>query len=76
MAKFVLAILMLCVGFGVMPLAAGFRSPESLVRNVYAYYGKGSPGFSGGLPHDSGTASRFFRFQAANRLGFVEGASL
>jgi hypothetical protein len=60
MAKFVLTILMLYAGFGVMPLAAGFRSPESLVRNVYAHYGQGSPGFSGGLPHDSDTARRFF----------------
>ena len=25
---------------------AGFRSPESLVRNVYAHYGKGAPDFS------------------------------
>jgi hypothetical protein len=60
MAKFVLAILMLYVGSGVLPLDAGFRSPQSLVRNVYAYYGQGSPGFSGGLPHDSDTAQRFF----------------
>src|SRR5258708_35191901 len=60
MAKFVLTILMLYVGFEVMPLEAGFRSPESLVRNVYAHYGQGSPGFSGGLPHDSNTASQFF----------------
>jgi hypothetical protein len=60
MAKFVLTILMLYAGFGVMPLEAGFRSPESLIQNVYAYYGQGSPGFSGGLPHDSDTARRFF----------------
>jgi hypothetical protein len=66
MAKLVLTILMLYAGFGVTPLEAGFRSPESLVRNVYAYYGPGSPGFSGGLPHDSDTARRFFdsRLQA------------
>ena len=60
MVKFVLTILMLYVGSGIMPLEAGFRSPESLVRNVYAHYGQGSPGFSGGLPHDSDTAGRFF----------------
>jgi hypothetical protein len=60
MAKLVLTILMLYVVSGVMPLEAGFRSPESLVRNVYAHYGQGSPGFSGGLPHDSDTARRFF----------------
>jgi hypothetical protein len=66
MAKFVLTIFMLYAGFGVMPLEAGFRSPESLVRNVYAYYGQGSPDFSGGLPRDSDTARRFFdsRLQA------------
>jgi hypothetical protein len=60
MAKFVLTILVLYAGSGVMPLEAGFRSPESLVRNVYAQYGQGSSGFSGGLPHDSDTAHRFF----------------
>jgi hypothetical protein len=84
MAKFVLAILVLYVGFAVMPLEAGFRSPESLVRNVYAHYGQGSPGFSGGLPRDSDTARRFFdsRLQAdwtsSKRLPydfFVQGTS-
>jgi hypothetical protein len=39
---------------------AGFRSPESLVRNVYGYYGKGSAEFSHGLPRDSATAEQFF----------------
>jgi hypothetical protein len=84
MVKFVLTVLMLYAGSGVMPLEAGFRSPESLVRNVYAYYGQGSPGFSGGLPHDSDTARRFFdsRLQAdwasSKRLPydfFVQGTS-
>jgi hypothetical protein len=60
MTKFVLTVLMLHAGFAVMPLEAGFRSPESLVRNVYAHYGQGSPGFSGGLPRDSDTAAQFF----------------
>jgi hypothetical protein len=60
MAKFVLTIFMLYTGFGVLPLEAGFRSAESLIQNVYAYYGQGSPGFSDGLPHDSDTARRFF----------------
>jgi hypothetical protein len=59
MAKF-LTLLVLCTGFGIVQLQAGFRSPESLVRNVYAYYGQGSPGLSGGLPRDSDTARRFF----------------
>src|SRR5882762_660451 len=40
--------------------AAGFRSPESLVRNVYAHYGNGSSDFSNGLPHDTATARQFF----------------
>jgi hypothetical protein len=84
MAKFVPAILMLYVGLGEMPLEAGFRSPESLVRNLYAHYGQGSPGFSGGLPHDSDTARRFFdsRLQSgwASSTGlpydfFVQGTS-
>jgi hypothetical protein len=39
---------------------AGFRSPESLVRNVYAYYGNGSPDLSSGLPRDTATARQFF----------------
>jgi len=44
-----------------IPVAeAGFRSPESLVRNAYAYYGKGSSDFSHGLPHDDATALQFF----------------
>jgi hypothetical protein len=59
MAKFVLTIIVV-FGFAVMPLEAGFRSPESLIRNVYAHYGQGSPGFSAGLPHDYDTARRFF----------------
>lgn len=39
---------------------AGFRSPESLVRNVYAHYGDRSSALSGGLPHDAETARQFF----------------
>jgi len=39
---------------------AGFRSPESLVRNVYAHYGHGAPELSTGLPHDAETARQFF----------------
>jgi len=39
---------------------AGFRSPESLVRNVYAYYGDRSSVLSSGLPHDTETAQQFF----------------
>src|SRR5271154_1508406 len=39
---------------------AGFRSPESLVRNVYAYYGDRTSALSSGLPHDTETAQQFF----------------
>jgi hypothetical protein len=56
MAKFFLSILLLLAGLGVTGSEAGFRSPESVARNVYAYYGEGSPDFSSGLPRDSGTA--------------------
>jgi hypothetical protein len=60
MTKFLRSILILLAGLGVTKSEAGFRSPESLVRNVYAYYGQGSPGLSGGLPRDSDTARQFF----------------
>ena len=39
---------------------AGFRTPESLVRNVYAYYGDGSSELSKGMPHDADTTRQFF----------------
>ncbi|MBI3700395.1 MAG: hypothetical protein HY242_08115 [Afipia sp.] len=39
---------------------AGFQSPESIVRNVYAYYGSGSDEFSHGLPRNEETAHNFF----------------
>jgi hypothetical protein len=42
------------------PSAAGFRSPESLVRNVYGYYGDRSSALSSGLPHDAETIRQFF----------------
>lgn len=45
---------------GTVPAAAGFKSPESLVRNVYAHYGSGTPEHSRGLPRDAETAARFF----------------
>jgi hypothetical protein len=35
-------------------------SPESLVRNVYAYYGDRSSDLSSGLPRDDATARQFF----------------
>jgi len=46
--------------FGIMPLQAGFRSPESVLRNVYAYYGDRSSDLSSGLPRDPDTARQFF----------------
>lgn len=51
------------IGFAALgaPAAeAGFRSPESLVRNVYAHYGRGTPEFSHGLTRDEPTARSFF----------------
>jgi hypothetical protein len=55
-----LLILALAAGFGVGPAKAGFRSPESLIRNVYAYYGAGAAELSKGLPRDPETARQFF----------------
>lgn len=46
--------------FVVLPAWAGFRSPESLIRNVYAYYGNGAAELSKGLPRDPETARQFF----------------
>ena len=45
---------------GADPAQAGFRSPESLVMNVYAYYGDRSSELSSGLPRDAATARQFF----------------
>ena len=60
MTRFLAALLVLLAGLGLSTAWAGFRSPESVVRNVYAYYGEGSSEFSRGLPHDSATARQFF----------------
>jgi hypothetical protein len=51
---------LLLTGLALSAAGAGFRSPESLVRNVYAYYGKGTSDFSRGLPRDALTAEQFF----------------
>jgi hypothetical protein len=53
-------ILALCAGLWPAAAEAGFRSPESLVRNVYAHYGQGAPELSKGLPRDAATARQFF----------------
>jgi hypothetical protein len=58
--QFLLTILVLLSGLGLTRLEAGFRSPESVVRNVYAYYGDRSSSLSSGLPRDSDTARQFF----------------
>jgi len=60
MAKFLAAILIMLADLGVASAEAGFRSPESLVRNVYAYYGDRTSDLSSGLPRDAATAEQFF----------------
>jgi hypothetical protein len=60
MTKVLAAFLVMLAGFGVPAVQAGFRSPESLVRNVYAYYGDRSSELSSGLPRDPATARQFF----------------
>jgi hypothetical protein len=60
MAKALGTILIWLAGLGISTLEAGFRSPESLVRNVYAYYGDRSSELSSGLPHDPATVRQFF----------------
>ncbi len=60
MSKVFGTVLVLLAGFGVSAADAGFRSPESLVRNVYAYYGDRSSELSSGLPRDPATARQFF----------------
>ena len=53
-------LLVLLTVSGAGAARAGFRSPESLVRNVYGFYGNGSSDLSNGLPRDDATARRFF----------------
>jgi hypothetical protein len=60
MAKLLVTVLVALAALGVANAGAGFRSPESLVRNVYAYYGDGSSDLSSGLPRDAATARQFF----------------
>jgi hypothetical protein len=60
MTRVYAALLVLLAVLGSGAARAGFRSPESLVRNVYAYYGNGSPDLSSGLPRDAATARQFF----------------
>jgi hypothetical protein len=60
MTKVLAAFLVVLACFGVPAAQAGFRSPESLVRNVYAHYGDRSSDLSSGLPRDPATARQFF----------------
>ena len=60
MAKVVGTLLVLLAGLDLQAVQAGFRSPESLVRNVYAYYGDRSSDLSSGLPRNPATARQFF----------------
>ena len=55
-----LAGLIVLAGANISTAAAGFRSPESLVRNVYAYYSDRSSNLSSGLPRDADTLRQFF----------------
>jgi hypothetical protein len=59
-ATIFMALFVLLAGLGTPTAKAGFRSPESLVRNLYAYYGNGTPELSRGLPRDEATARKFF----------------
>ncbi|TWB90090.1 hypothetical protein FBZ93_115208 [Bradyrhizobium macuxiense] len=58
--KFLAGVSLVAAVLGAGAADAGFRTPESLIRNVYAYYGKGSAAFSNGLPRDEETARQFF----------------
>jgi hypothetical protein len=60
MSKVFGTVLVLLAGLGVSIAEAGFRSPESLVRNVYAHYGDRSSDLFSGLPRDPATARQFF----------------
>jgi hypothetical protein len=53
-------IVALVAGLWLAAAEAGFRSPESLVRNVYAHYGSGSADLSNGLPRTAEAARQFF----------------
>jgi len=59
-SKFLAVFTLVAASLAAPTACAGFRTPESLVRNVYAHYGKGSAAFSNGLPRDEDTARQFF----------------
>jgi hypothetical protein len=58
--KIAMAMMLAVFLLGALPAEAGFNSPESLIHNVYAHYGRGASELSKGLPRDSETAARFF----------------
>jgi hypothetical protein len=58
--KFLAGFSLVAAAFATASAEAGFRTPESLIRNVYAHYGQGSAAFSNGLPRDEETARQFF----------------
>jgi len=60
LARDLATILVALAGLAVGGAEAGFRTPESLVRNVYAYYSDRSSDLSSGLPRDPATARQFF----------------
>jgi hypothetical protein len=60
MERLLAAVMGVLAGLDVSASQAGFRTPESLVRNVYAYYGDRSSELSRGLPRDGDTARQFF----------------
>lgn len=59
-SKFLAGFALVTASLAAATASAGFRTPESLIRNVYAHYGKGSAAFSNGLPRDEDTARQFF----------------
>ncbi len=71
MSKVFGTVLVLLGGLFVSTADAGFRSPESLVRNLYAYYGDRSSDLSSGLPRDSATASQFFEPNPTSRARMI-----
>lgn len=60
MTKTLMLAAALLAGCWIQEARAGFRTPEALLRNVYGYYGQGTPEWSRGLPHDEATARQFF----------------
>jgi hypothetical protein len=74
MTKLLAALYVCLFGLAASPVEAGFRTPESLVRNVYAFYGDRSSALSSGLPHDPDTAQQFF--EAGLQRAWISATSL